>query len=73
MPRRYPKPFWRSSRNCWFVQLGKEQVKLPSDEGEALKLYHGLMADRARWMVTPAPAAPGLAAAELFDKYLDWC
>jgi tetraacyldisaccharide 4'-kinase len=25
MPRRHPQPFWRTERNCWFVQLGKSQ------------------------------------------------
>ena len=74
MPRKFPKPFFRTARNCWFVQLGKEQIKLHPDEYEALKLYHELMAARAK-----QPAAnvsqdtTGPAAAEVFDKSLDWC
>ena len=36
MPK-FPKPFYRSARNCWFVQLGKEQIKLHADETEAIQ------------------------------------
>ena len=39
MPK-FPKPFFRSARNCWYVQLGKEQVRLDPDEQAAFKLYH---------------------------------
>jgi hypothetical protein len=40
MPVRFPRPFWRSSRNCWFVQLGKKQVRLDPDRDEAFRMYH---------------------------------
>ena len=73
MPK-FPKPFFRSARNCWFVQLGKEQIKLDPDEETAMRLYHELMAARAAAPKTLSPTPDGtLTAAEVFDKYLDWC
>ena len=45
MPRKKrPEPFWRSERNCWFVQIGKKQHRLDPDESTAWRLYHELMA-----------------------------
>ena len=43
MPRKFPKPFFRSARNCWFVQIGGKQVRLHPDEAEAMRLYHELI------------------------------
>ena len=71
MAGKFPKPFFRSTRNCWYVQLGKQQVKLHADESEALKLYHGLMARRCRRVPSPREmaasfrrgAGPGLPGA----------
>jgi hypothetical protein len=68
MRRKFPKPFWRSSRNCWFVQFGKEQIGLHTDEGESLKLCHELMVRRDGQPTAPASAVVGLSAFELFDK-----
>ncbi len=48
-----PKPFFRNGRG-WFVQLGKEQIKLadkpktPATEKEAWAAFHELMANRSR-------------------------
>lgn len=30
--KKVPAPFWRSERNCWFVQIGKKQHRLAPDE-----------------------------------------
>jgi integrase/recombinase XerC len=74
MPHRFPKPFFRTARNCWFVQVGKEQIKLHPDKHEAMKLYHELLAARGRQAPSGDTATPiGPTAAELFDRYLDWC
>lgn len=42
MPR-FPKPWWRSERNAWFVQVGRRQVNLGPDREEAFAKYHELM------------------------------
>lgn len=66
----FPKPFFRSSRAAWFVQVGSKQIRLGPDREEAFRLYHELMARP----VEAAPAAPvrvELVAAVL-DAFLDF-
>ena len=66
MPRKFPKPFFRNGRG-WYVQLGKDQIKLAdgpenSDtQAEALKRYHEIMAERGR-QLPGAGATPRLLA-----------
>jgi integrase len=44
---RFPKPFFRTSKNCWYVQFGKKQHSLhTADEGEALKEYGRLLTEQ---------------------------
>jgi hypothetical protein len=35
----FPKPFFRTARQAWFVQLGRKQVNLGPDRDEAFKRY----------------------------------
>lgn len=72
MPRRRPQPFWRAQTRCWYVQLGKKQVRLDPDEQAAWKLYHELMARPDEEPRTPPPAGPSLPVATLLDAFLDW-
>ena len=62
MPREFPKPFFRTAGNCWFVQVGKEQIKLHPDEDEAMRLYQKPMAQRTRPNNTFHQPAPTLTA-----------
>jgi integrase len=62
----FPKPFFRSARQCWFVEIDGKQTKLCPDRHEALRLYGELMAK---------PRAAKLASdsiAVLMDIFLDW-
>lgn len=69
----FPKPFWRSKRGRWYVQLDGKQVNLGPDEAEAYRRYHALMAERGN----PAPIVistdsdPALVA--ILDEFIDWC
>ncbi len=70
MAARFPRPFWRSSRSCWFVQLGKKQVKLHADRDEAFRMYHVLMQREE-------PAEPQIISSdppvvEVLDAFLEW-
>src|SRR5262245_6120531 len=73
----HPKPSFRSGRG-WYVQLGKQQLKLcdgpqnSQTEAEAWQRYHAIMTERAAAPAIPPPAADssGLAVAEVLDKYL---
>lgn len=69
MARRRPEPFWREARACYFVQIGKRQVRLDPDEATAWRLYHELMARPPEAKV--AVAAPTLVL-EVLDQFLDW-
>lgn len=76
----HAKPFFRSGRG-WYVQLGKQQVKLcdgpenSDTEATAWERYHLVMAERGKTQVVPqlSPQADGPLVAEILDKYLDWC
>ena len=70
MPRKHPQPFWREGRKCWFVQLGKKQVRLDPDRGEAFRLYHELMTrpPEARRFAGDSPPL----ALDVLDAFLDW-
>jgi integrase len=76
MPRKHPQPFWRESRRCFFVQLGKKQVRLSPDRDEAFRLYHELMSRPAGQAANDnipaeARATPHLVV-EILDEFLEW-
>jgi integrase len=73
MAKKRPEPFWRAERNCYFVQIGKKQIRLATDEPEAWRLYHELMArppEQAAIETSLAPADP--FAVEVMDAFLEW-
>jgi hypothetical protein len=38
------KPFYKKARQCWYVQIRDQQIKLGPDKEEAFKEFHRLMA-----------------------------
>jgi hypothetical protein len=82
-----PKPFFRSARNAWSVQLCPNQTKLcdspksGATEKAVWAVFHDLMAAHATANTSafsanaPTPESPqsGLTVGGLFEKYLDWC
>jgi integrase len=76
LPRRHPQPFWREFTRCWYVQLGKKQIRLAPDRDEAFRIYYDLMSRGPE--ASPSPpadhAAPGaMRVVEALDAFLDWC
>jgi integrase len=69
--RHFPKPFFRSARKAWFVQVGDRQIKLAADKDEALARYHELMAKPSLPAVTQAEAQKLVII--IVDEFLDWC
>jgi integrase len=67
----HPKPFFRSARNAWFVQIGDRQIKLAADKDESFKLYHELMAKPSLPVVTQTEAQKLVVV--IVDEFLDWC
>lgn len=75
MPRRYPQPFWRDFTQCWYVQVGKKQIRLSPDKDEAFRLYHEIMG-RGPGGIPSSPAvsvAHSPLVVEVLDRFLDWC
>jgi integrase len=64
---RYPKPFYRTGRDAWVVQLGRRQLTLArgrENEPEAWKAYHRLMA--AEGQAAPSEDMTVALACDLF-------
>ena len=68
MPK-FPKPFFRTARNAWFVQVAGKQVNLGPDQDAAFRSYHKLM---GRPKADPPPIRTDTVLAVL-DAFLDWC
>ena len=67
---RFRKPFYRESRRLWYVQLDGRQINLGSDEKEAWRRYHEMMATRGRDVpVTPVDTT---MAVVVIDLFLGW-
>jgi integrase len=69
----HPRPFWRASRNCWYVQNPKKQIRLHQDRDEAYRLYHQLMSRKPEEQArVPADPIPSRLVVELLDAFLEW-
>ena len=77
MARKYPQPFWRESRSCYFVQIKGKQIRLHPEHDEAFRIYHQLMSQKPeeRALATAATLATPSANLVLtvLDSFLDWC
>ncbi|MEI7921416.1 MAG: site-specific integrase [Planctomycetota bacterium] len=43
-PNEGPKPFYRKSTNCWYLQIDKKQIRLADSYAESVKIWHQIMA-----------------------------
>jgi integrase len=68
MPK-FPKPFFRTARQAWFVQVAGKQINLGPDHAAALRRYHELM----RQPPAAGSAAVAMGVLALLDAFLDWC
>jgi integrase len=64
-----PKPWFRASKNAWYVQIGKRQVCLGKDEAEAHRRFYRLMAEEGLDQVRRPTAE--IQVAVLCDLYLE--
>jgi integrase len=67
----FAKPFFRTARNAWFVQVGNRQIKLATDKDEAFARYHELIAKPALPIVTKSESQRLVVV--IVDEFLDWC
>jgi hypothetical protein len=69
----FPKPFFRSARNAWYVQIGTRQINLGPEKDAAFKRNHELMAEPARVVTAPRQTPPEQHVVVIVDEYLEWC
>lgn len=63
------EPWFRASRNAWFICLKGKQVNLGSDEDAARKKFHNLLgAEREQSNGSPQTTVVKI----ILDKFLDW-
>lgn len=62
----FPKPFFRESRQLWYVQIDGKQHNLGPEREAAFDRYHELMRK------PQAVRATGDSAAIIMDAFLDW-
>ena len=68
-----PKPFYRKSRDTWYVEVDGRQINLGKDREAAFQRYHAIMAAPPEVRPTHAiGTGEGLKLTELFDRFLDW-
>ncbi len=69
MSRGNPEPWFRPSRNTYFVTLGGKQINLrTADKAEAFRLWHELMAKDEPEPVKP----PSIAVVVLLAEFAEW-
>jgi integrase len=65
---RFPKPFFRASKQAWYLQLGKRQVSLGKDRDEAFARYRQyLLHEEGKSLATDQE----LTVAEICDLFLE--
>lgn len=72
MAKRRPEPFWREQTRCYYVQLGKKQIRLDPDEKEAWRLYYELMAQPPGVRDTAPVLSKNPLVASILDEFLEW-
>ena len=40
----FPKPFFKTARCLWYVEINRRQINLGPEREEAFRRYHALMA-----------------------------
>ena len=78
MSKKFPKPWFRPSRNVWYVTIDGVQHNLGSDEKRAFEQYHRLMAEpRSESVRGKIPAGAVEEADDFFEtlavKFVAWC
>jgi hypothetical protein len=66
----FPKPFFRTARNAWYVQLDGKQISLGPDRELAFRSYHELMA-KPREIPPPSPVTVEHVAV-VVDAFLEF-
>ncbi len=63
---KHPQPFFRKSKQCWYVQIGSRQRSLGKDKKKAWEKFYQIMASNE--VIEESTAT----VAQLFELYLEW-
>lgn len=68
---KFPKPFFKKTHGCWYVQIEGKQHRLSKEKDEAFELYHDLMRQvkKARRFQTPSAPRGPMTVGELWTKF----
>lgn len=55
---KFPKPFFRRSKQAWYLQLGARQISLGKDRDEAFAKYRDILHQETGQTDPQAPAHP---------------
>jgi integrase len=65
---KFPKPFFRKSKQAWYLQVGKKQISLGKDRDAAFERYRKIMLHE-RGQFTAAPSA--MTVDQIADLFLE--
>jgi integrase len=66
---KFPKPFFRQSKQAWYLQLGKHQMSLGKDPDAAFRRYHEILLHERGQVSAPDSALTVAQVADLFLEY----
>jgi len=69
---RFPKPFFRQSKDAWYLQIGKRQISLGRNREEAFRRYQEISLHEFGSFATPKQSSKATKLIELFDLFLEW-
>lgn len=67
--KKFPKPWYRPSRDMWYVTIDGKQYKLAADKDNAFEKYKQIL---NRPKLCKHNAAPSYTVVAIIDKFLDW-
>lgn len=69
---RFPKPFFRHSKDAWYLQIGKRQISLGRNREEAFRRYQEISLHELGCIATPKQSSKATKLIDLFDLFLEW-
>lgn len=73
--RRDPAPFWWEKRGCYYIQLGKKQIRLDPDLTLAKQMARKLIDAKEKGapvIVKEVSSGSSPLVAEIFDGFIEW-
>ena len=69
---KFPKPFFRKSKQAWYVQLGKKQHSLGKDREEAFRRYKDIILHEQARRPFPEPRPGSMVLPRSTPRWAGW-